>query len=88
MFIPDINSVYVFFFQQSGVNYSFFLEIYKKKCIFALLFLKNAQMVELVDIPLWGGGAGYGVQVRILFWAQNPLFKRIFLCLKLSVFYG
>ena len=30
----------------------------------------NAQMVELVDTPAWGAGAGYGVQVRVLFWAQ------------------
>ena len=26
-------------------------------------------MVKLVDTPAWGAGAGYGVQVRVLFWA-------------------
>ena len=27
-------------------------------------------MVKLVDTPAWGAGAGYGVQVRVLFWAR------------------
>ena len=29
----------------------------------------SAQMVKLVDTPAWGAGSGYGVQVRVLFWA-------------------
>ena len=37
-------------------------------------------MVKLVDTPAWGAGAGYGVQVRVLFWApekQNRDWKLI-----------
>ena len=28
-------------------------------------------MVKLVDTPAWGAGSGYGVQVRVLFWAPQ-----------------
>ena len=28
-------------------------------------------MVKLVDTPAWGAGSGYGVQVRVLFWAPK-----------------
>ena len=32
----------------------------------------QAQVVKLVDTPLWGGGADYGMQVRLLSWALIP----------------
>ncbi|MFM2280076.1 MAG: hypothetical protein RLZZ444_2307, partial [Pseudomonadota bacterium] len=39
----------------------------------------RAQMAELVDAPSSGGGAGNGVEVRVLFWAPVNHFIVLFL---------
>ena len=42
------------------------------KLFFVLTLSFNiAQVVKLVDTPAWGAGAGFGVQVRVLSWAQT-----------------
>lgn len=38
----------------------------------------NAHVVKLVDMPLWGGGARKGVQVRILSWAQRNIRNNLY----------
>ena len=60
-------------YQKAILNKFEIISQYSVEVLSFFLVLHNqnlyAQMVKLVDTPAWGAGAGYGVQVRVLFWA-------------------